>query len=104
RVAAACPAISQLSLHDALPIFGGSHDILGECPIWSVREGALYWIDVRAPAIRRRIWTTGEVTTWTMPELVGSFGLRASKPGLIRSEEHTSELQSREKLVCRLLL
>src|SRR5690606_40696018 len=25
-------------------------------------------------------------------------------PGLIRSEEHTSELQSRENLVCRLLL
>src|SRR5690606_41261334 len=25
-------------------------------------------------------------------------------PGLLRSEEHTSELQSRENLVCRLLL
>lgn len=67
---------------DVTPV-GDSHDILGECPVWSVREGALYWIDVRAPAIRRRIWATGAVTTWTMPELVGSFGLRASKPGLI---------------------
>src|SRR5436309_8749692 len=26
------------------------------------------------------------------------------KPGRVRSEEHTSELQSRENLVCRLLL
>src|SRR5690606_40551664 len=29
---------------------------------------------------------------------------RGREPGLYRSEEHTSELQSREKLVCRLLL
>src|SRR5690606_41244206 len=35
---------------------------------------------------------------------VGYPGLSASNPGRGRSEEHTSELQSREKLVCRLLL
>src|SRR5690606_42132980 len=29
---------------------------------------------------------------------------RAAAPGRLRSEEHTSELQSRENLVCRLLL
>src|SRR5690606_40422943 len=38
----------------------------------------------------------------------GATGLRAPKPERARmrgrSEEHTSELQSREKLVCRLLL
>src|SRR3989442_7792551 len=35
----------------------------------------------------------------------GHSGLRASViPGLARSEEHTSELQSRPHLVCRLLL
>src|SRR5215475_9963150 len=31
-------------------------------------------------------------------------GHRPAAPGLRRSEEHTSELQSRENLVCRLLL
>src|SRR5690606_41225867 len=31
-------------------------------------------------------------------------GLGISKKELLRSEEHTSELQSRENLVCRLLL
>src|SRR3712207_7642937 len=30
--------------------------------------------------------------------------LCAEQPGLLRSEEHTSELQSRQYLVCRLLL
>src|SRR5690606_29910577 len=34
-----------------------------------------------------------------------SFGVRlVNEPVLVRSEEHTSELQSRENLVCRLLL
>src|SRR5690606_39893630 len=32
------------------------------------------------------------------------LGADAVKPGRDRSEEHTSELQSRENLVCRLLL
>src|SRR2546421_5809536 len=30
--------------------------------------------------------------------------VHAARPGLLRSEEHTSELQSRSDLVCRLLL
>src|SRR5690606_21996198 len=40
---------------------------------------------------------------WTPKEM--TYGVRDSQPKvLIRSEEHTSELQSRENLVCRLLL
>src|SRR5436309_11806982 len=36
--------------------------------------------------------------------LVGAIEEVAYRMGYIRSEEHTSELQSRENLVCRLLL
>src|SRR5690606_40379086 len=36
--------------------------------------------------------------------LGGRFRLRGRSSGSRRSEEHTSELQSRENLVCRLLL
>src|SRR5438874_7363201 len=32
------------------------------------------------------------------------FEVDATQPGALRSEEHTSELQSRRDLVCRLLL
>ena len=32
---------------------GETTDILGECPTWSPEEGALYWIDVRRPALHR---------------------------------------------------
>src|SRR5690606_658167 len=35
---------------------------------------------------------------------VGSMTLGQTKREILRSEEHTSELQSRENLVCRLLL
>src|SRR5258707_6111825 len=43
---------------------------------------------------------------WAQPsEMVGAVLLLASDAGSIsRSEEHTSELQSRQYLVCRLLL
>src|SRR3712207_8728387 len=34
----------------------------------------------------------------------GVLGDEAAKGGIVRSEEHTSELQSRQYLVCRLLL
>src|SRR5690606_39698227 len=38
------------------------------------------------------------------PVTVQKFGHRLATPSARRSEEHTSELQSRENLVCRLLL
>src|SRR2546430_11163455 len=42
---------------------------------------------------------TGDVLTWATSIVFGVFLLLA-----IRSEEHTSELQSQSNLVCRLLL
>src|SRR3712207_7876476 len=40
-----------------------------------------------------------------LPEsLVGAVGMRQAGQSRARSEEHTSELQSRQYLVCRLLL
>ncbi|HET9642532.1 MAG TPA: SMP-30/gluconolactonase/LRE family protein [Burkholderiaceae bacterium] len=53
-------------------------NIVGESPVWSTREQALYWVDILAPAVHR--WTpgTGEGCTWSMPAAVGSIGLRAA--------------------------
>src|SRR5690606_41689020 len=90
----------SLSLHDALPISRK------RCPTCggdgrTLREAC------------RRCSATGvvpraEVVTVTVPPGIES-GSRIAVPGrghagaLGRSEEHTSALQSREKLVCRLL-
>src|SRR3989442_7155735 len=38
------------------------------------------------------------------PEVSGRYRSRSTRSGTVRSEEHTSELQSRPHLVCRLLL
>src|SRR2546429_3082134 len=45
---------------------------------------------------------TAVATKQSFPQLVSAIGTVTARPG--RSEEHTSELQSRLHLVCRLLL
>src|SRR3712207_8564241 len=74
--------IYTLSLHDALPISGHGAQ--------RVPRGALRARRLRQPALRLR-----------HPRLEDR-----PRPHLhhVRSEEHTSELQSRQYLVCRLLL
>ena len=49
---------------------------LGECPVWSAHEEALYWVDIRAPALHRLHPGSGAARTWAMPSRIGSFGLR----------------------------
>jgi len=48
---------------------------LGESPVWSVREQALYFVDLRAPAVHRFDPSAGRVTSWAMPDLVGAVVL-----------------------------
>src|SRR5690606_41704899 len=97
------PELSTLSLHDALPIL-----IIGACEIdfthhpprgvqvavaqTSGTEEDVYDIVERASGTR-----------FDKPLPVVEDA-RTSRTRSKRSEEHTSELQSRENLVCRLLL
>ena len=48
-------------------------DVLGEVPIWSARDQALYWIDAFKPALHRFDPVTGQVQSWTPPVKLGSF-------------------------------
>src|SRR3712207_9554310 len=68
--------IYTLSLHDALPI-----------------SSSRPW---------KRCSATPKPICWPSPPSRSATGRRSGRP--IRSEEHTSELQSRQYLVCRLLL
>src|SRR3712207_9251316 len=81
--------IYTLSLHDALPIFevfGPSLIRNGEFFEMRFRIRATETIGEPVIAVDDAVWEDLTVNT------------------LIRSEEHTSELQSRQYLVCRLLL
>ena len=51
---------------------------LGECPVWSVEEGALYWVDINAPSLNRFDPATGANVAMPMPASIGCFALRAS--------------------------
>src|SRR5690606_41059212 len=82
--------IYAISLHDALPIYAGRHG-RPRRRAWRVDAGSRH---------RRR--DHGRQGAYQARDGArGTVDPRAFKP---RSEEHTSELQSRENLVCRLLL
>ena len=50
--------------------------ILGEGPLWDEHEGALYWVDIKAPAVHRYYPAGGEKKTWPMPEMIGCIAKR----------------------------
>jgi len=52
--------------------------LLGESPVWCHKDGGLYWVDIKQPAIHRFTPATGDCQTWPMPEDIGSLGLRDS--------------------------
>jgi sugar lactone lactonase YvrE len=51
---------------------------LGECPVWSVAEQVLYFVDINAPALNRFDPSSGRHTVMPMPESIGCYGLRAA--------------------------
>src|SRR3712207_7240140 len=87
--------IYTLSLHDALPI--------SEASIWTSALATADFLSTQLPngsayvigeaGLTTALYEAGYTLTDTEPDYV-----------VLRSEEHTSELQSRQYLVCRLLL
>src|SRR5690348_17876156 len=93
-------AIYTLSLHDALPISHLMRDLPEQLRFrfWdhNVFEGGL-----RDEALGQVVQLRSRAVATSIPKLPADLSLIA---GGIRSEEHTSELQSPVHLVCRLLL
>ncbi len=50
--------------------------ILGESPVWSVRDQVLYWIDIKAPAIHRFDPASRSDRRWPVEQEIGSIALR----------------------------
>src|SRR5438132_624915 len=98
------PLISTLSLHDALPIFVA--DGVGE-RVWPAVGGLGRVADEAVlgralPGDDAVLGRARERERQPLAGLVRRPGEGAPENGL-RSEEHTSELQSHSDLVCRLL-
>lgn len=51
--------------------------VIGESPTWSAAEQALYWIDVKAPALFRLDPGTGAQSRWDLDGDIGGFALCA---------------------------
>src|SRR5207253_2686207 len=97
------PAIYTLSLHDALPIFGHEcrrHPEMahGSIAAWSLLEGR-HEARLSGRGLRHLAQVDAARTAQGGLALSAVHHLQDG-----RSEEHTSELQSRGHLVCRLLL
>ncbi len=58
-------------------------DLLGEGPVWSERDAALYWVDILAPGLQRLSLSDGTVSFWPMPEMLGWVIERATARGFI---------------------
>jgi D-xylonolactonase len=56
---------------------------LGEGPLWSARDNAIYWVDILAPALHRYSLITAQISSWTMPEKIGWVIERRHRPGFI---------------------
>jgi len=58
-------------------------DRLGEVPVWSAREGCLWWVDVLAAVLHRHDPATGRQTSYPLPvRRLGCVALRA-RGGLV---------------------
>src|SRR5436309_4065369 len=92
---ATLPIFCLLSLHDALPIsYADIFSLYPSYRLFITDGGYAYVRDFDVPSTDQKSYLNGCRITWK------TDGAEL----LSRSEEHTSELQSRENLVCRFLL
>src|SRR5699024_12591905 len=89
----ATPQIYPLSLHDALPIFSG----VAEHQTLVTSAQFLFTVFVDAGGNIHRLFADAV-------QHCAAGAVKTDIGAVVRSEEHTSELQSRFDLVCRLLL
>jgi L-arabinonolactonase len=68
----------QPSAPETLRVVMPCANLIGESPVWSAREQALYWVDVEGKVVQRLVPASGEVERWAMPEVTSCIGLRVT--------------------------
>lgn len=62
-------------------------DALGEGPLWSPRENALFWVDILERKVQRLSLRDESVACWDMPEMIGWVIEREQAAGFIAGFE-----------------
>ena len=65
---------------------GSVRNLVGESPLWSVAEQALYWVDIEGRRLHRFDWNRGAEQSWPMAERIACIALHAGG-GLIAAME-----------------
>lgn len=58
-----------------IDVFARTQATIGESPTWVASEQALYWIDVKAPALYRYDVSAKQLQQWSVPSDLGAFAL-----------------------------
>jgi len=61
---------------------------LGEGPLWSARDRAIYWTDIKVKRLNRYRLADGATQSWNMPDTIGWAVERRGKPGFIVGLAH----------------
>jgi sugar lactone lactonase YvrE len=64
-----------------------AHATIGESPAWVAEEEALFWIDVKAPALHRYRPADGATRTWALTSDIGGFALMDGGSALVALRE-----------------
>ncbi len=77
-------------------VVAGGNAILGESPLWSPAEAALYWVDINNPTIHRLDPATGARERWPIETEIGSIGLAGPRRMIagLRTGAHYVDLET----------
>ena len=80
-------------------------DQVGESPLWSPAEQALYWVDIEGRVLRRLRWADRQLRSWTTPERLACIALHASGGLIAGMDTGVFHLQPADDgtLVCTLI-
>jgi sugar lactone lactonase YvrE len=74
---------------------GDTVDLLGESCVWSIKEEALYWVDIRGKMLRRLDHRAGRTDSFPLPEMAGSIALRRTGGLLVAMQSDISWFEPR---------
>ncbi len=78
---------------DAALLISTTQDQVGESPVWSVAEQALYWVDIEGRLLQRFDWATQTQAHWQLAERVGCIALSQRNTVIAAMETGMFELQ-----------